>query len=348
VATPAVVNVTSGTFASAAAATLTAPASLAAGDLLVAFLSTPGGTAHLGPNAYWLRGNSTVNNTHDSWWAHTVDGGEPASWAWSWTTASTGAWLVLHLSNVGRGLDALDVDISSNLASTNYLAPSISPYGATDLLVNVYRCSTANAITVPGGQSNAGGVTGNGNAIIAGYQTLAAAGATGTRTATGTSAASTCFSTVFKSPINAGRVMVPAMGYGSARDLLDRGGAAVAGRGPYRMAPGGGTPAATDRESMGRRPYSGGSGLAIASGYAGAYRIAGVCQQAGTLALLQRLVLLSPQGVPALVIAAVYSDPVTGAFAFNNIAPGRYIVEGVDTGGVQDVVVHALVTAVAM
>lgn len=82
--------------------------------------------------------------------------------------------------------------------------------------------------------------------------------------------------------------------------------------------------------------------------YAGQYKIEGHAREQSTLAPLYRQIFLTPENAPSLMIASTYSDPITGAFSFPGIRAGTYIVQGMDMSGVEDDVVHALITAVPM
>lgn len=92
----------------------------------------------------------------------------------------------------------------------------------------------------------------------------------------------------------------------------------------------------------------GGIGVARwrASDFWGNYKIAGTTQLSGVP--VARWVYVYPQTAPSACVAAVYTDPATGAFEFDNLGAGNYIVLGVDPLGNQNAVVYDFVAAAPM
>ena len=111
------------------------------------------------------------------------------------TLAGGGCFACVSIANPASGLDGTG---QSNGNSTSVAAPSISPAGSVDVLVSAYLVAAGTAgIVTPLGQSKVGPSTDGATVTLAlGYQTLAASGATGTRTATissaGWAASNTC------------------------------------------------------------------------------------------------------------------------------------------------------------
>lgn len=179
---PTIVSASSTTVASGTSITITAPASISTGNLLIAVIATTSTSVLATPSDWSLL--TTAANGEASYFKIATNA-EPGSYTWTWTTASVGCGLIVQIT--GNNATPLDVyGGQANTSSANITAPTLTPRPKTDLLVNIYASNTANTITVPAGQNNIGGTTGNSRAIICGYQTLSDTYATGTITSNNT------------------------------------------------------------------------------------------------------------------------------------------------------------------
>ena len=322
-----VVNSTSTTGASGTSLALTYPASITQGNLLVAVVSATGGTSFVAP-AGWTLGPVAV--TAAACYFRIADGTETGNVTWTWTTAGVNCGIMVNCTGNMTG-NFVDASASvANGASTNYVASAVVPRNVGDLLLNVYAGNTANAITVPGGQSNTGGTTGNTKCIIAGYETLSStppAASTGTRTATGTSAANQCFSIAVSGLVTSGKLFP----FGQPFSIL----------GPMEAAP---NPISgfVSSNNIPSFPRALGGGQ-----YGGNYKIEGYTKEQATLAAIQRFVSIAPVGSQSLEIDWQLSD-TSGFFSFTGIAAGTYVLYAWDQNGVEDSVTHTYIAAVPM
>ena len=320
-----VVNSTSTTGASGTSLALTYPASIT---------QVPAGSRRVGHRrnvfvapAGWTLGPAAV--TAAACYFRIADGTETGNVTWTWTTAGVNCGTMVNCTGE-HDRDFVDASASvANSASTNYVASAVVPRNVGDLLLNVYAGNTANAITVPGGQSNTGGTTGNTKCIIAGYETLSStppAASTGTRTATGTSAANQCFSIAVS-----GLVTGKLFPFGQPFSIL----------GPMEAAP---NPISgfVSSNNIPSFPRALGGGQ-----YGGNYKIEGYTKEQATLAAIQRFVSIAPVGSQSLEIDWQLSD-TSGFFSFTGIAAGTYVLYAWDQNGVEDSVTHTYIAAVPM
>lgn len=181
-AAPTIVSASSTTVASGTSITINAPSSISRGNILIAVIATTSSSVLATPSD-WIRLNLPANGEASYW--KTAGSSEPADYTWTWTTSSVGCGLIVQIT--GNSISPIEAsNAQANGSSVNITAPTLTPFAKTDLLVNIYATNTANTITVPAGQNNIGGTTGNSRAIICGYQTLADSYATGTITSNGT------------------------------------------------------------------------------------------------------------------------------------------------------------------
>lgn len=199
-ASPTVVNAASQTFAAGTSVAVTLPASLVVGNLLVLYVQTRD-TANTPTisDLSWAVVGSTGYGT--AFWK-LISGSEGATVTVAWINSSAGAALVAQIN----GSSSFPIEVYAVAASTsaNYTAPTVTPKWNADLLLSFYSGAIASAITVPGGQSNIGGTTGNSANIILGYETLASNSATGTRIATSSSATWGAINILVREPSAAG------------------------------------------------------------------------------------------------------------------------------------------------
>lgn len=79
--------------------------------------------------------------------------------------------------------------------------------------------------------------------------------------------------------------------------------------------------------------------------WSGRYKLAGTTTDAGTP--VSRRVLVSPM-YSIQIIRDTYSDASSGAWEFIGLAPGKYLIIGIDVSGEHNAVVFSHVDAVAM
>jgi hypothetical protein len=79
--------------------------------------------------------------------------------------------------------------------------------------------------------------------------------------------------------------------------------------------------------------------------YLGVYQISGQTQLAGVP--FRALVHLYPDRVPTLPVRSTFTD-ASGVYSFTDLAPGRYLVLGIDASGTYNAVVWDIVDAVPM
>jgi hypothetical protein len=173
--------------------TVSRPAGIAAGDVLLAVVSVKQGgsanviTAPAGWSSVVLTDAGSSEFRQQVFWK-AVAAGDPASD--TFTTSSSGRASAIMLAY--RGVDSLNPIAAqggqANASSGSVTAPSISPAVADTMLVGLFGSSRANAgisappgMTLEAADNSAGGP--NGVASAAADELLVAAGATGTRVA---------------------------------------------------------------------------------------------------------------------------------------------------------------------
>jgi hypothetical protein len=179
---PIFVSVSSQTQGASTFLTINAPAMIAKGNLLVAVVNPGVGTALVAPSG-WITG--VAAGVRCTIFYRIATDVEPATYTWTWTGSTAACALIQQWSGViESGFDV--VPVGGTQFSTSILAPTIQPKWNADVLVNVYVAGTASAITVPASQTghDVGFTSGNGLAIVAGWENLSSNTATGTRTAT--------------------------------------------------------------------------------------------------------------------------------------------------------------------
>ena len=179
--------------------TVSRPAGIAVGDVLLAVVAAKeGGSARtISAPAGWtsvvLTDAGSGEFRQEVFWK-AVAAGDPASD--TFTTSSSGRVAIVMLAY--RGVDNVSPIAAqggqANASSSSVTAPSISPAAANTTLVGFFGTSNGNAgFTAPGTmalEASDGSSAGpNGVAIAAADEALAAAGATGARTATASSSA---------------------------------------------------------------------------------------------------------------------------------------------------------------
>lgn len=202
-------NVVGTTTASATSITSNAPTSIVIGDMMVASIRALGGSAFVAPTGWVSLGTTTGYAS----FYKTVYSTEASTYQFTWTGAGKASCLI-GLIKGQSGPYAYDPQALSqitNASSGNIVASSITTTKvAAELLVSFYHSDSVTGITVPVAQTPLGTVSANAVSAVAGYETLAAVGATGTRTATGGTAINSAFSVAFYSLGAIGRGMTQA------------------------------------------------------------------------------------------------------------------------------------------
>jgi RHS repeat-associated protein len=172
--------------------TINTPASVVADDVLIAGVSLRGNDTITAP-AGWtqVRTDTTGSDLRQSVFVRTVVSGEPGSHAFTFSGpvgASTGGIIAFD------GLDPVDpVDVSggqTNASSTSVVAPSITTTVADTTLVGLFAIVGDVTFTPPSGMTERFDVkvdSSNDSASSAADVSVAAVGATGTKTATASS-----------------------------------------------------------------------------------------------------------------------------------------------------------------
>ena len=305
---------------------ITYPASISKNNLLIAVVNAPSSNTMVAPTGWNLL--ATASGSTAFLWYKRATGDEGGSDSWNWTTNSVSCGIIVNLTGnaIGNGVDGTPTS-NANGASTNKTAPTITPRYTADMLLNIYTDTSANAITVPGGQSNTGGAQGNTMSIIAGYETLSAVpvAATGTRVATNAgNTANTCFSLCISPAIVAG-TLLPA-GVFAINDI------------PKVTKPISGAVAGVIAQN-GLLAIAGGT-----IGVAGGYKIAGTVTSNGAPA--RKRVFICLRNSPGTVLAETYSDATTGLYTFTGLGAATYDVWAQDPNNVYNNVSAAIIVSV--
>ncbi len=196
--------------ASASSVTLNKPTGTVDGDyLLAAFLISSGASVSAVPSGWTQDYTTAIGGAQRFYVYKKLASGEPASWSWTLST-STG--------HVGSCACVTDVDQSNplnisggqlNASSVNVVAPSITTTVANTLGVGFFATTVSATFTAPGGMTEFDDLAIGPNSIEGCYQTVAATGATGTRTAVATSAAANSgwFGAIAPPTANASKIM---------------------------------------------------------------------------------------------------------------------------------------------
>jgi len=317
--TAAIIASASGTFATGANnVSVGMPTTPLVGNLLIMFVHAPSATGGWNTPSGWTK--LTAGTTANMYY-RIADGSEQGQfYSVSWTTNSKGSYGTLHVSGAAVSLTPDANNLQANASSANITAPSVSPSWPNDLLINFYSTSVNAAITLPGGQSSYSGfvVSGNAMSLSLGYETLAAAGATGTRVATSSAAANVGASIALRDA-----------SAGFSGGAIETPGNVISIRGLLRQQNGLSVASPSFVLSCGH-----GSGTASLSG---------TCK-VGSTPLPGVYVTISPTNAPNNVIGTTISAG-DGTFSFSNIPAGWYVVEGVDPTGRYDGVIHTLILA---
>ena len=165
------------------------PTGVASGDVLLAVISVRGNPTILPPSGWTeVRLDINGNTIRQGVYVHVAGGSEPASYTFDFSKAHSAAGGIVAFSGVdgSNPVDAHDGQI--NASSTSITAPSITTTGPDRMLVGFFGIPSLTSMTPPGGMTERIDVAApstNTYKVTAGVASglVAAAGATGTRTA---------------------------------------------------------------------------------------------------------------------------------------------------------------------
>jgi hypothetical protein len=180
--------------------TFSPPAGVAAGDVLIAVLGTRAGDALMSVQTGWtlINNGSWGSPLMDSYVFYRVATASESSYTFTSSSSSKMAVVAMAYSGVDtiNPVDAQNNQVNST-ASTTMTAPSITTTQLNTKLIAAYTSASSGTVTAGSGMTLQGQTTSSGGGqagskVTVGAQdiTQAAAGATGTKTATGPSAAS--------------------------------------------------------------------------------------------------------------------------------------------------------------
>lgn len=185
-----IVNVTSNDSGgvSTASLTVTTPASIVAGDVLIAAIGHRGGSSTLTPPSGWSEilnsGTNTAPSIRTRVYSRVVTGSEAADYAWGISTNNAMWGMIVAL----RGVNTTDVmDAGNGQTATltmSATAPTITTDVAGDLLIYLGASTGSAAPTTPTGMTSRATGASTSLSYRVATETQTAAGATGTRTGT--------------------------------------------------------------------------------------------------------------------------------------------------------------------
>jgi hypothetical protein len=180
----------SGANAATTSLVLPRPAGTLAGDVLVAGVSVRG-TPTITPPVGWslVRSDARGSTVTQATYVHVAGGSEPATYTWTFSLAETAVGAVAAYGGVDTSQPVAANGGQAN-SGTAIVAPSVTPGVPSTRLVGVFSIAGKRTISPPGTMlERAEIVTANGTnaklTIELSDETLAASGASGTRTATG-------------------------------------------------------------------------------------------------------------------------------------------------------------------
>jgi hypothetical protein len=164
--------------------TVTKPTGVTTGDLLLLYAGTSDAATVTPPAGFVLVPGAEITGTFNSRLYSKVAGAsEPADYEVSWSQGGGFLGMLAIYSDTAAELAAEDVQVATNGASTSRVWPSVSPVTAGAFFLAVGTMGSANSCT-PDALMLERWDTGATPRIYCMTQTLAGAGASGTRTAT--------------------------------------------------------------------------------------------------------------------------------------------------------------------
>lgn len=318
-AAPVLSTAAASTYAAATAATVALPPTLVNGNLLIVVVSTRGTNNSFtltDVDPTWKPVFQTASAQCEIWWKF-VNGTEGASVAVSWGSSAAAVAFAMQVSGVQNLGVPIEATVQASTTSTNITMTALTATMNTDLLITVFVANVATAITVPGSMTSIlGSTTGNSRCVNGATETLSASGTTGTRVATvGSSVANQAIGILVREPV--------------ANELWETF--------AYK----------SDDPNAAANHIPNAIELGARSAMRGNYKVSGHTRQAGTLDPLYRSVMLMDK-YGKYIVRGQMSVNADGSYSFENLAAGEYIVMGVDQNNVQNAVVAARITAVAM
>lgn len=171
------------------------PTGLANGDIIVVFLGLAVADVITKPDTSWIviadvTGQSVIS-THGYYHIVTNAPGEPATYTFSWTTSSRATGESVGYSGVDNvtPIDVAASTLAQGSGSASLILPSITTVTNGAMLISAGGQDSAGTgtMTPPGTMSQIQVAPSTGKCITSADETFATAGATGTRTWTGSS-----------------------------------------------------------------------------------------------------------------------------------------------------------------
>ena len=178
--------------------TIARPASLQAGDVMIAAVVVRPSNATIAAPAGWTLvrrlSNSYGNSSALATYRKLATASEPASYTWTLNTSTGSAGGILAFRNVNSSNAASPVDVEAGVntaSSLSHTAPSVTTSAANEVVITVHSFASGASWAPPSGMAEAvddsSWSVGGGSAGISfamNYAVKASAGATGTKTAT--------------------------------------------------------------------------------------------------------------------------------------------------------------------
>jgi Tfp pilus assembly protein PilV len=171
--------------------TINQPAGTVQNDVMVASIGIRPDTATVTPPAGWtllrrMNNDGSISGTNNSLVVYYKVAGasEPANYTWTFSTSTGSAGGILSFSGVDT---ATPVDVENGQPTPNgptHTTPSVTTTVSNAMLVASFAYSSAEAWTPPPGMTEAVDIAGGLESTEINYLLQAAAGATGTKTAT--------------------------------------------------------------------------------------------------------------------------------------------------------------------
>lgn len=181
----AYVNGSSASIASGTALTVNAPASIVAGNMLVAICgTTTSGNANIfGQPGDWTKVSIGVSTAAQTIFTKICTGSEPSTYAFTCDASMAASIMVMQFSGAAMIMDAPVATATVNPGTTlNF--PSATATLTTDVLVCAITGFASTSFSTPAGMTAGVAVTGTATGGATFYQSITSTGATGTRSTT--------------------------------------------------------------------------------------------------------------------------------------------------------------------
>jgi hypothetical protein len=179
-------------------ASITKPTGTAEGDLLLLHVRTQSDVTPTAPSGFTLITNGSISGTSGIYVYSKVAGAsEPANYTVTFASGTVRLGMMALYSDTGSTIE-LDASANqSNVSSSTYTAPSVTTTVANTLLTVFITVNLAGTITAGSGLTKRYD-TGGTSSLFGATEAIAAAGATGTRTAAGGAATSRAVTAAWK------------------------------------------------------------------------------------------------------------------------------------------------------